>query len=141
VWVAIAAICMLLWRRPVVLLAVLTAAIVADLTALGLRRAIGRPRPWRRYAEPPVLGHVPKDPSFPSGHTAIAFACATVLSYYRPRWAPAFFLLAVAIGFSRVYVGVHYPLDVLGGAILGLLCGGAVIALLRLEAARRRSPR
>ena len=129
---------MLLWRRPLVLVSVLAVVILADLTALGLRRAVDRPRPWRRYAEPPPLGHVPKDPSLPSGHTAIAFACATVLSYYRPRWAPAFFLLAVAIGFSRVYVGVHYPLDVLGGAILGLLCGGVVIALLRLEAARRR---
>ena len=129
---------MLLWRRPLILLAVLSAVIVADLTALGLRRAVDRPRPWRRYAEPPPLGHIPKDPSFPSGHTAIAFASATVLSYYRPRWAPVFFLLAIAIGFSRVYNGVHYPLDVLGGAVLGLLCGGIVIALLRLEAARRR---
>jgi membrane-associated phospholipid phosphatase len=121
-----------------VLLSVLSAAILGDLTALGLRRAVGRPRPWRRYPEPPTLGHVPRDPSFPSGHTAIAFACATMLSYYRPKLAPAFFLLAVAIGFSRVYVGVHYPLDVLGGAVLGLLCGGIVIALLRLEASRRR---
>jgi membrane-associated phospholipid phosphatase len=121
-----------------VLLSVLSAAILGDLTALGLRRAVGRPRPWRRYPEPPPLGHVPRDPSFPSGHTAIAFACATMLSYYRPKLAPAFFLLAVAIGFSRVYVGVHYPLDVLGGAVLGLLCGGIVIALLRLEASRRR---
>jgi len=128
----------LLWRRPLVLISALAVVILSDLTALGLRRAVGRPRPWRRYAEPPPLGHVPKDPSFPSGHTSIAFACATVLSYYRPRWAPAFFLLAAAIGFSRVYVGVHYPLDVLGGAILGVLCGGIVIALLRLEAARRR---
>jgi undecaprenyl-diphosphatase len=138
VWLAIAAVCAVLWRRPVVLLSVLSATILGDLTALGLRRAVGRPRPWRRYAEPPPLGHVPKDPSFPSGHTTIAFACAVVLSYFRPRLAPAFFLLAVAIGFSRVYVGVHYPLDVLGGAILGLLCGGIVIALLRLEAGRRR---
>ena len=121
-----------------VLVSVLAAVVVSDLTALGLRRLIGRPRPWRRYALPHPLGHVPKDPSFPSGHTAIAFACATVLSYYRPRYAPAFFLLTVAIGFSRVYVGVHYPLDALGGAILGLAAGALVIALLRLEAARRR---
>jgi undecaprenyl-diphosphatase len=120
------------------LLSVLSAVVIADLSAFGLRRAVGRVRPWRRYAEPHPLGHVPKDPSFPSGHTTIAFAAATVLSYYRPRWAPAFFLLAVAIGFSRIYDGVHYPLDVLGGAILGLLVGGIVIALLRLEAARRR---
>jgi undecaprenyl-diphosphatase len=141
VWLAIAAVCVLLWRRPLVLLSVLSAVVLADLTALGLRRAIGRPRPWRRYPEPLPLGHVPKDPSFPSGHTTIAFAAATVLTYYRPRWSPAFFLLAIAIGYSRIYEGVHYPLDVLGGAVLGLLCGGAVIVLLRLEAGRRRSPR
>jgi undecaprenyl-diphosphatase len=138
VWIAVALVCALLWRRPLLLLSVLAAVVIADLSALGLRRAVGRVRPWRRYREPLPLGHVPKDPSFPSGHTTIAFAAATVLSYYRPRWTPAFFLLAVAIGFSRVYVGVHYPLDVLGGAILGLLVGGIVIALLRLEAARRR---
>jgi undecaprenyl-diphosphatase len=122
----------------VVLASVVIAVLVADVTALGLRYAIGRPRPWRRYAIPEPLGHVPKDPSFPSGHATIAFACATVLSYFRPRLAPAFFLLAIAIGFSRVYVGVHYPLDVLGGAVLGCVLGALLIALLRLSEARRR---
>ena len=137
-WLGIALLCALLWRRPVVLVSVLVAVLVADLSALGLRYAIGRPRPWRRYALPHPLGHVPKDPSFPSGHAAIAFACATVLSYFRPRLAPAFFLLALAIGFARVYVGVHYPLDVLGGAVLGCVLGLLVIVLLRLSAARRK---
>jgi undecaprenyl-diphosphatase len=138
VWIAIAAVCLLLWRRPLVLIAVLAAVVVADLSALGIRRAVGRPRPFRRYPEPDPLGHVPHDSSFPSGHTTIAFAAATVLAYYRPRWSPAFFLLAVAIGFSRIYDGVHYPLDVLGGALLGVLVGAVVIVLLRLEASRRR---
>jgi undecaprenyl-diphosphatase len=134
VWIAVALVCALLWRRPLLLLSVLAAVVIADLSALGLRRAVGRVRPWGRYPGPLPLGHVPKDPSFPSGHTTIAFAAATVLSYYRPRWTPAFFLLAVAIGFSRVYVGVHYPLDVIAGAVLGTL-----IALLMLAAVRRRS--
>jgi undecaprenyl-diphosphatase len=117
---------------------VLAAVAVGDLLAYGIKEATGRPRPFRRYPEPRPLGHVPHDPSFPSGHATMAFASATVLSYFKPRWAPAFFLLAVAIGYSRVYVGVHYPLDVLGGALLGLLIGAGVIALLRLEASRRR---
>ena len=140
-WIGIAVVCALLWRRPAVLLAVFAAVAASDLASIGLKDIVGRPRPFTRYPEPPPLGRVPKDSSFPSGHAAMAFAAATVLSYYRPRWAAAFFLLAVAIGYSRVYNGVHYPLDVLGGAVLGLLIGGLVIALLRLEAGRRRSPR
>jgi len=138
VWVAIALVCALLWRRPLVLAYVLAADVIGDLGALGLRRLIDRPRPWRRYALPEPLVAAPKDPSFPSGHATIAFACATVLSYFKPRLAPAFFLLALAIGFSRVYVGVHYPLDVVGGAVLGVAVGALVIALHRLGAARRR---
>ena len=120
------------------LVAVLVAVVVGDLASYGLKELVGRPRPFERYSLPLPLGHVPHDPSFPSGHAAMAFASATVLSYFRPRLAAAFFLLAVAIGFARVYVGVHYPLDVLGGAVLGCVVGALVIALLRLSEARRR---
>ena len=130
--------CALVWRRPYVLVWVLVAVLLGDLSAHFLRVAIDRPRPWRRYALPHTLVHAPRDPSFPSGHTTIAFACATVLTFLQPRLGPALFLLAAAIGFSRIYVGVHYPLDVLGGAVLGVGAGCAVIALRRLARARRR---
>ena len=128
----------LVWRRPLLLLWVCVADVLAQLSSRGLREAIGRPRPWMRYPLPHTLVPAPRDPSFPSGHTTVAFACATVLSYFAPRLAPLLFLLALAIGFSRVYVGVHYPLDVLGGAALGVVLGAAVIALHRLVASRRR---
>jgi undecaprenyl-diphosphatase len=88
-------------------------------------------RPALRYPEPPALVSLPHSSSFPSGHAATSFACATVLSVLAPRLAPGFVLLACAIGFSRVYVGVHYPLDVVAGAILGVLVGLSVLALLR----------
>jgi undecaprenyl-diphosphatase len=58
-----------------------------------------------------------------------------VLALYAPRAAPAFFVLATAIAWSRVYVGVHYPLDVLGGAVLGV---GIAIALRWLSRALPR---
>ena len=70
--------------------------------------------------------------SFPAGHAATAFAGATLLSYLAPRLTPFFMLLAAAIGFSRVYAGVHYPSDVLGGAAIGLLVGAAAIGTLLL---------
>ena len=63
-----------------------------------------------------------------------SFACATVLSAFAPRWRVPFFLLATLIALSRLYNGVHYPTDVVAGALLGVLT-----ALLLLGASRRRS--
>jgi undecaprenyl-diphosphatase len=115
---------------------VLAADIVADALSYGLRDWIGRRRPPLVYPEPKGLVHVPHSGSFPSGHATIAFACATVLAWKVPRLAFPAFVLAGAIAWSRVYVGVHWPLDVLGGAALGILLA---TALLTLVAALRRS--
>jgi undecaprenyl-diphosphatase len=114
------------------------AVAVADWSATGLKALIDRPRPPLRYAEPKPLVQVPHDASFPSGHAATSFAAATILSFASPRLAPLFFLLAAAIAFSRVYVGVHYPLDVIGGALLGVFVATSLRLLVR---ARRRSLR
>jgi undecaprenyl-diphosphatase len=119
-------------------LQVALADFVAQLVAYGLKLGIGRDRPPKLYPEPRALVHVPHDASFPSGHAASSFACATMLAFYVPRAAPALFLLAAAIAWSRVYVGVHYPFDVLGGAVLGVLLA---IALRWLVATRLRSRR
>jgi len=136
IWVLIAALAALLWRRPFILVWVLAGDLIADLTAYGLREAIGRERPAMRFAEPRPLVHVPHDPSFPSGHAATSFACAALLASLAPLPKVPLFALAALIAFSRVYNGVHYPLDVLGGAVLGL----AIATALRLLAgARRRS--
>jgi len=104
----------------------------ADVLALAAKGLIGRDRPPVRYPEPEPLVRVPHDHSFPSGHAATSFACATILAFAVPRLALPFYVLAAAIAFSRVYVGVHYPLDVLAGAVLGL----AVSRALRLSLAR-----
>lgn len=137
IWLVIGLGAALALRRPAILPLTAVTVWTADLLALAIKAAIGRPRPFVLFPEPaPLIVGVLGD-SFPSGHAATSFAGAALLSRYLPgRW-PVLFVLAVAIGFSRVYVGVHYPSDVVGGAILGML---VATALPRLAAALRRSP-
>lgn len=59
--------------------------------------------------------------SFPSRHTTIMAAIAFVYLHYKSKWAPLFLFLTFWVGISRIYVGVHYPLDILGGLTVGLL--------------------
>jgi len=136
IWLVIAALAALLWKRPAIFLYVTLADLVAEITAYALRDAIGRDRPPLHFSEPHPLVTVPHSGSFPSGHTATSFACAATLAWLTPLPKTALFLLATLIAFSRVYNGVHYPLDVIGGALLGL---GVATALRLLVEARRRS--
>jgi undecaprenyl-diphosphatase len=124
------------YRRWGTLVLTVVAIALADWSTTGIKALVDRPRPPLRYPEPKTLVPVPHDASFPSGHAATSFAAATVLTFAFPRLAAPLFVLAAAVAFSRVYVGVHYPLDVIGGAVLGVL---VAIALRRLETVRLRS--
>lgn len=69
----------------------------------------------------PLISHKAADASFPSRHTAISFVMALPYLYYKSKWGLLLLLLAIWVGISRVYVGVHYPLDILGGFIVGII--------------------
>ena len=138
IWILIAIIAAIYWRRPAIFLYVTLADLLAGVSGALLRQAIGRERPPLRFPEPHSLVHVPGNPSFPSGHASTSFACAATLAWLTPLSPVALYALAALIAFSRVYVGVHYPLDVIGGAALGL---GVATALRLLVEARRRSAR
>jgi undecaprenyl-diphosphatase len=131
VWLLIAAVLALLWRRPSIVITVLVADVAADLLAELGKGVVQRHRPFETQIGPKSSAH-----SFPSGHTATAFASATVLSAYAPRWRVPFFVLAVLIAFSRIYDGMHYPTDVLAGAVLGVLVGLLVLRARRIRLRR-----
>lgn len=83
-----------------------------------IKPLIARPRPTTEMGAI-ILGINLTDYSFPSGHATIAWALATVLAHKEPKHKLFFFTLAFLISFSRIYIGKHYPLDVLAGGVLG----------------------
>jgi undecaprenyl-diphosphatase len=85
------------------------------------KRRFIRPRPFRTLPDLPILWAPPTDFSFPSGHTQLAFASATLLALHFPFLGPAAFILAFLIALSRIVLAVHYPSDVLAGAWIGVL--------------------
>ncbi|HZR92687.1 MAG TPA: phosphatase PAP2 family protein [Gaiellaceae bacterium] len=137
IFLAVALLAAVVRRKPELLVVTLAAALAADALDRGLKAAVGRARP-PAGAVPPPLVRVPSDGSFPSGHAAVGFACAVSLALALPRLAVPLLLLAGAIAYSRVYLGVHYPLDVVGGAALG---AAVATALRRLAGALTRSRR
>lgn len=85
-----------------------------------LKHLAGRARPFAMHPDLIPLIPRPSDFSFPSGHTAVSFAASIVLLFRtRPRYGVPAVILAFLIAFSRLYLGVHYPTDVLGGMVTG----------------------
>lgn len=94
-----------------------------------LKQLIRRPRP-ADLPDPLEALIRPSDRfSFPSGHAGAAFLMATLITIHYPVWALAAYPLALMVGFSRVVLGVHYPGDIVAGAILGASCAVLILPL------------
>jgi undecaprenyl-diphosphatase len=124
------------WSRPWLWTRVGAAILLAESISGALKLWVERDRPPLSRPVPEPLLEAPSTYSFPSGHATVAFACATILALAVPRLRWPLVALAALIAFSRVYVGVHYPGDILAGAVLGVVIA---IALRKLAEALRRS--
>ena len=117
----LAMVCLKKTRRAglIVLLALALSGLIVN---LGLKPLIGRLRPYALNPDVALLIQPPADPSFPSGHTSIAFAFFFAVRGRDKRLAWGAGLLAGLMAFSRLYLYVHFPRDVLAGVLCGLLC-------------------
>ena len=106
------------------LASVAVASTAANVVAKGLS---GRARPGSDIPVPRRLVHVPKTTSFPSGHSASAAAFATGVALQMPRLAVPVGAVALAVGASRVFTGVHYPSDVAAGFAIGAAAGALTL--------------
>lgn len=126
---AIALALLLARRHPHVLYTTLVAALLATLATRGIKLGADQLRP--PAVLPPdgfnLLGPANKRLSFPSGHTVTAFVFFGVLAYHFRRWRWPLLALAAAAGLSRVAIGVHWPLDVIAGAFIGLSSAWAAV--------------
>lgn len=119
-------------RLPRAALAALGSVGLAALLVTLLKQSVDRARPPLAGIDP--VGIVPASASFPSGHAATAFAAAVAVGLVHPRLRRPLLALATLVALSRVYLGVHYVLDVLAGTILGVAVGIAVARAIRAVA-------
>jgi undecaprenyl-diphosphatase len=130
----LAALCRDAYRRvlPVTAALVTTAFVTGDVASGAIKQAVDRPRP--PHDDPGRLHaavELPSSPSFPSGHATTSFAAAAVVAVLMPRFRVPAFALAALVGFSRIYLGVHFTIDVLCGALLGTVIGVCIALLAR----------
>ena len=143
IWIVLAVVLLILpkTRKTGIIVA---AALLMDLILcnLILKNLVARVRPYDVNTAIAILIKKPLDFSFPSGHTAASFAAMTALflAKMKKAWIAAL-VLAVLIAFSRLYFYVHYPTDVLGGAVVGILSGIIGYAIVEKIDKRRKVAR
>jgi undecaprenyl-diphosphatase len=111
---------------PLVMLASATTFGLASLINVALKELVDRHRPPVSDPDIAYVGDLPASPSFPSGHAMTAFAAATAIAVLCPRMRWPALAIALLVGLSRPYLGVHFWADVIVGAVLGAAVGAGV---------------
>ncbi|MFO7888914.1 MAG: phosphatase PAP2 family protein [bacterium] len=118
--------------RIAALLIVLVITLSDQLSSSVIKPLVARIRPCFAVENARLIIHQSHSKSFPSSHAANMSAAALLFSVYYPRFKWIFISVAVLVAYSRIYVGVHYPADIIAGAILGMLCTIFILQLKKL---------
>ncbi|KKP32693.1 MAG: hypothetical protein A2312_03895 [Candidatus Staskawiczbacteria bacterium RIFOXYB2_FULL_32_9] len=113
-----------------VIAAVVTRFVVAEI----IRKIWFRPRPFVNHQVNQLINYNSLEASFPSGHACFYFALSTIIYFYHKKLGIAFYIFSLLIVFSRVFVGIHWPSDILAGAVIGVIMGFTLNILFRKHA-------
>jgi len=116
-------------ERIAAVLVLIVLAIADSSVNLLLKNWFGRVRPCNVFPQVHLLAGCSHSGSFPSSHAANIFATGSILTFFYRRVWLIWLAIAVTVSFSRIYVGVHYPLDVLGGAVYGILLAAVILTI------------
>lgn len=101
------------------------AVVLDNIIVTGIKNVLARPRPYITFPEVIPMVGIPSKYSFPSGHTGFAFSVALSFCKYLPKkYCVISLVISALVGFSRLYLGVHYPSDVLAGVVVGFVASG-----------------
>lgn len=123
IWI-LSSVCLMVFKRTRKIGATVACALILSLLInnLALKPLVARVRPYDLREGISLIISPPTDYSFPSGHTGASFAAACAIFSHNKKWGIAAISLACLIAFSRLYLYVHFPTDVLGGIIIGIIC-------------------
>lgn len=126
IWIAVALILFLNRKyRKIGVFSIVSLIICALAVNVILKPLIHRPRPFSELADITLLIKAPKDYSFPSGHTAASFVMVYIFFRHIKKYFIPVFVTGILIAFSRMYLSVHFPSDILAGIIIGIFSGYA----------------
>ena len=130
VWIIIAI--LLAWKggrkgRMVLLLIIPVIFLSDQISSHVIKPYFERLRPCIVLSDIHLLDNMKTSYSFPSSHAANFFAAATFFNYFYPKYRWYYFIIAILVSYSRVYIGIHFPFDLIAGAFLGFLCAYFVI--------------
>lgn len=139
-WIVLTILLMIFRKtRRIGIACAISMAIGLVITNVVIKNWVARIRPYELIEGLELIIERQKDFSFPSGHSTNSFACAWVIfRMAKKRYGVPTLVLAILISLSRLYVGVHYPTDVLAGAVIGILSAEAAVAIVRFLRKRSR---
>jgi membrane-associated phospholipid phosphatase len=140
IWIAVSAMLLIPRKtRNVGIMCFIALGLSFVVNNLILKNTVARVRPFNACSSLIPLVPKPTDFSFPSGHSGASFACATVLyKKLQHRYGIPAVILAAMIALSRLYVGVHYPTDVLAGILIGIAAGAAAVKIYSAAEEKRK---